>query len=175
MYWKNIAVTSGHCIYNGDRGGWATSIVVRPAANGYFCPYGTSNATELHSAKKWVNNGDSGYDYGVIVLSNDIGNSTGWFGTIWRSWSLVGYNVTVAGYPGECFRQMFKMSGQISRSTTRKVYYQIDTTAGQSGSPVYNADGYVYAIHTTGETLYGNGGARITKSLFRFLQSFRQT
>lgn len=175
MYWEDVAITAGHCVYSADHGGWATSIQVRPGANGTSSPYGVVYSTTIHTSTKWIEDSNWEYDYGVIELSSDIGNSTGWFGTSWTIWSLKGTDVTITGYPGEYYRQMWTMSGEITKSATRKVYYNaIDTTGGQSGSPIYDSDYYVVGIHAYSEGSYGNSGTRITSSLFDFFHSFRE-
>lgn len=175
MYWKNVAVTAGHCVYSADNGGWATSIQVRPGADGSSSPYGMVYSTRMHTATKWIEDENWEYDYGVLELSSDIGNSTGWFGTSWTFWTLKGTDVTITGYPGEYFHKMYSMSGEITKSDTRKVYYNvIDTTGGQSGSPIYENDYHVIGIHAYAEGTYGNSGTRITSSLFDFFHSFRE-
>ena len=175
MFWEDVAITAGHCVYNADYGGWATKIEVRPAAYGYNSPYGLSEAVAIYSSTKWVEDSNWEYDYGVIKLSTDIGKSTGWFGISWTIFSLKGKDVTITGYPAEYTRKMHTMSGKITKSTTRKVYYnEIDTTGGQSGSPVYDDDIYVVAIHAYGNSSYGNSATRITYSLFDYFDSFRE-
>lgn len=175
MYWEDVAITAGHCVYDANRGGWAESIEVRPGANGSYSPYGVAFSTAIHTSTKWIEDSNWEYDYGVIELSSDIGNSTGWFGASWTIWSLKGTDVTITGYAGEYYRKMYTMSGEITKSATRKVYYNdIDTTPGQSGSPIYDADRYVVGIHAYGEGSYGNSGTRITSSLFDFFHSFRE-
>lgn len=174
MYYDNIAITAGHCVYSSDHGGWASSIEVRPAANGSSSPYGIVYATTLHTATKWTEDANWEYDYGLIELSSNIGTTTGYFGTSWTILSLKGTSITITGYPGEYDRQMWTMSGTVSSSATRKVYYSIDTTAGQSGSPVYKSDNRVIAIHAYGSgTSSTNSGTRITSGVFNFFNSFR--
>lgn len=74
---------------------------------------------------------------------------------------------------------MWTMSGTVKRTTTNKVFYDIDTTGGQSGSPVYWYSGATYgyqaiAIHAYGASfLTTNSGTRITSSVFEHLASYR--
>lgn len=174
MYYDNIAITAGHCVYSASHGGWASSIEVRPAANGSYSPYGTVYATKLHTATKYMDNANWEYDYGVIELSSDIGKSTGYFGTSWTILSLKNTQVTITGYPGEYYREMWTMGGKVTKSTTRKVYYSIDTTGGQSGSPVFKSDNRVIAIHAYGTgSSSENSATRITSGVFNFFKSFR--
>ena len=64
------------------------------------------------------------------------------------------------------------MTGGIHSTTTTKLYYQMDTDHGQSGSPVFAADNYVvYGIHSrpnSNETL--NIAVRITMEVYTCLE-----
>ncbi|MDR2090232.1 MAG: trypsin-like peptidase domain-containing protein [Clostridiales bacterium] len=188
MYWNNIAITAGHCVYNEECGGWATSIQVIPGANetttnAIVAPFGSAMAINFWTSQAFINNQDTDYDYGVLVLDSDIGYSTGWFGTHTQGSSLVGETVTITGYPGEYTRQMWEMSGKIKTNSSYLLRYEIDTTSGQSGSPIYRySSTYGYqclGIHTTGGGSYliiffkRNHGTRITSSLYDFFASFR--
>lgn len=176
MYWSDIAITAGHCVYDSNHGGWASTIEVIPGANGSSKPFGTAWSSTMHTSTKWINDGNHEYDYALLELNTQIGNSTGYFGTHYTFWSLKNKGVTVTGYPGEYYREQWTMSGKIKRSSIRKVYYEIDTTGGQSGCPVYwHTSKYGYqsvAIHAYGGSSE-NSGTRITSSMFDFFSSFR--
>jgi len=172
LFYDNVVITAGHCVFDSNNGGWATAITFIPGANGSTSPYGSATSTQLVTSTAWANNRDTNHDWGVITLNSNIGRSTGYFGITWQSASLKDTVVHVIGYPGEYFRQMWGMGGTITRDTTNRVFYTIDTTGGQSGSPVYKPDNYVVAIHTTGSATE-NGGTRITKALFDYFASLR--
>ncbi|MBD7913268.1 MULTISPECIES: serine protease [Clostridium] len=177
MYAKNVAITAGHCVYSAEDGGWAKSILVCPGANGSNLPFGSTYATNISAPKGWTEKNSTDYDWGLLQLKDNIGNNTGYFGASWTSSSLKGSNVDVTGYPGEKSRTLWKMSGTITSDTSNKVYYQIDTTGGQSGCPVYQGDGEntrAVAIHTSGSSAGGwNSATRITKPIFDYINSFR--
>lgn len=178
MYWKDIAITAGHCVYSSDRGGWAQSVTIWPGRNGSTTPYGYAYAKVMHTSTAWTNSSNANYDYGLLELNRNIGTSTGYFGMHWTSSSLNGKSITVAGYPGSSskIRQLWKMNGKVASCNANKVYYSIDTEGGQSGSPVYwynSTYGYQgIAIHAYGGSS-NNSGTRITQSLFDFFTSFR--
>jgi V8-like Glu-specific endopeptidase len=75
------------------------------------------------------------------------------------------------------------MSGTVSSTFTYTFRYAVDTSIGQSGSPVYkysSTHGYqVVGIHTYGAKFLGsivfqnNFATRITSNLFDFFASFR--
>jgi glutamyl endopeptidase len=175
MYAKNVAMTAGHCVYSASDGGWAKSVTVYPGRNGGSTPFGSTYATTLSAPNGWTKDNSSDYDWGLLVLNNNIGDNTGYFGATWTSSSLAGNHVSVTGYPGEKNKTLWKMNGKITSSTANKVFYQMDTTGGQSGCPVYSKDGdntRAVAIHTTGSNS-SNSGTRITKALFDYMNTFR--
>ena len=175
MYGKRVAMTAGHCVYDASLGGWADWVRIYPGSNGGTSPYGIYYASVLHTDTKDVESEDSDYDWGLLEFSSDIGSSTGYFGASWTTSSLVGTNVVVRGYPGEKNAQMWSMSGSIAASGTFKLSYYIDTTGGQSGSPVYKNDGNYRSvgIHTNYNWLGYNQAERIDESLFDIMNQYR--
>lgn len=176
MYGPNLAVTAGHCVYDANEGGWATNIEVYPGKDQSYEPFGSSEVVTESAANGWINNEDSDYDWAALQLDTNIGNSTGYFGAYSTDSSLTGINVELAGYPGEYDAQMWTMWNSITDSSTYKVRYTIDTTAGQSGSPVFidsNENYQVLAIHTDGVDGQYNEDTRIAKYIFDYLGTLR--
>ena len=89
--------------------------------------------------------------------------------------SSLGTGIVVRGYPVEKNAQMWSMSGSIAASGTFKLSYYIDTTGGQSGSPVYKNDGNYrcVGIHTNYNSLGYNQAERIDESLFDIMNQYR--
>ena len=87
----------------------------------------------------------------------------------------LGTGIVVRGYPVEKNAQMWSMSGSIAASGTFKLSYYIDTTGGQSGSPVYKNDGNYrcVGIHTNYNSLGYNQAERIDESLFDIMNQYR--
>ena len=176
MYGPNIAMTAGHNLYSDKYGGWPTEILIYPGRNDSSKPFGEVKAITIHVPESFTNNRDTNFDWGLIELDKNIGNETGYFGALWKLDSLNDTDITIAGYPAENYTQMWKMDGNILNSHEYKINYNIDTTGGQSGSPVYlTTDNYLsVAIHTNGDYLKRfNKGTRITKGIFDFMESFR--
>lgn len=175
MYGKSVAMTAGHCVYDADLGGWADWVRIYPGSNGGTSPYGVYYASVLHTDTKYVESEDSNYDWGLLEFSSDIGSSTGYFGASWTTSSLVGTGIVVRGYPVEKSAQMWSMSGSIAASGTFKLSYYIDTTGGQSGSPVYKNDGNYrcVGIHTNYHSFGYNQAERIDESLFDIMNQYR--
>ncbi len=150
-------MTAGHVVHIKNSGvpgrdGWVKSIQVMPGRNGGTLPYGSATSTSFRSVKGWTDNGDQTFDYGAIILPTDLGNTTGWFGFgAYPDADLLASTGNISGYPGD------KPSGTqwydsrtIASVDARKVYYDIDTAGGQSGSAVYRVvDGDVWGTIMT--------------------------
>lgn len=172
---RAVAVTAGHCVYSSANGGWAKSIKLWPGKNGYGFwnnPYGTTTATSINTSSEWVSLADERHDWAILELNDNIGDKTGWFGFAWTPESLTDAEVTISGYPGEHRYYQYKMSGKITGCNTYKLYYNaIDTSGGQSGSPIFNSVSIVYGIHCYGGATE-NSGTRITEGLFNLLKTY---
>ena len=178
MYGNKVAVTAGHCVYSKADGGWARSVAFYPGKNGSKNPIGVFYATQLYTDKKFVESENSNFDWGMLRFKTNVADKTGYLGAEWTTASQVGTNVIVRGYPAEKNKQgqMWTGSGKITGSGTSKTNYSIDTTGGQSGSPVYRISDEQYralAIHTNSYKNY-NQGERIDKSLFKIITDARQ-
>ncbi|MEF3115225.1 trypsin-like serine peptidase [Streptomyces chrestomyceticus] len=167
--------TAGHVVYIKNSGvagrdGWVKSINVMPGRNGNTLPYGVVTSTSFRTVNGWANNGDENYDYGAIILPNNLGNTTGWFGFgVWSDADLLKTVGNISGYPGDkpAGTQWYDARG-VASVGPRKVYYDIDTAGGQSGSSVYhfyNGGRYGIAIHAYGGAVT-NSGTRITTPVY---------
>ncbi|MDA8032393.1 MAG: trypsin-like peptidase domain-containing protein, partial [Alphaproteobacteria bacterium] len=110
-------------------------------------------------------------DYAAIILPSATGSSDGFgYNAVPRDNELTGRQVTITGYPDEKPQNtMWASGGALTRVDNSKLYYRIDTTDGQSGSPIYTWwNGYwtVVGIHTTGgcdpQPSTANSGQRLT-------------
>jgi V8-like Glu-specific endopeptidase len=147
-------ITAGHCIHDPRDGGWATQIEVIPGLNGTYKPYGSVFATYIRSYTNWTNNRDKNYDFALVTLDRKIGDITGWLGYNYYS-SINGVTSNLAGYPGDKGSiYLYYHFGPILSSTSQRLFYQIDTNKGQSGSGIYrimnNNERYVFGVHTDG-------------------------
>ena len=67
------------------------------------------------------------------------------------------------------------MSGAIKVVHRNRFYYDIDTSAGQSGSGVYVVDNNIIdclGIHTTGSPVEGNGATRINEEKLNIIKEW---
>ncbi len=168
-------MTAGHVVFIKNSGvpgrdGWVKRIVVMPGRNGSSLPYGSVTSSSFHSVVGWTSNGDENYDYGSIIIPNDLGNTVGWLGFgVYSDAELLASIGNISGYPGDkpTGTQWYD-SRRIASVNTRKVYYDIDTAGGQSGSAVYRiigGDRYGVAIHAYGGVTT-NSGTRIIKPVY---------
>jgi glutamyl endopeptidase len=167
-------VTAGHCVFIHAPGrpthGWVRSIQVMPGRNGNALPFGSVTSTDFRSVGGWTNNQDENYDYGAIIIPTELGNTVGWFGYgAWPDSELLATTANISGYPGD------KPSGtqwfharQVASVNPMKVFYDIDTAGGQSGSAVFrlvNGGRYAIAVHAYGGPTT-NSGTRVTQSVY---------
>lgn len=175
MYWSDIALTAGHLVYKSSKG-YATSITIWPGRLGTNnAPYGSTTVKAIHISTQYEAYQSDNEDFAVLELNTKIGDTVGYFGTTWRSEGYTNQTAIISGYPGTKQKEQWVAIGTISKSETRRLYYDIDTTNGESGAPIiWNATyGYtVIGIHTKGAST-GNSGVRITESLFNWFESFR--
>ena len=175
-------ITAGHVVHIKNSGvpgrdGWVKRIQVMPGRNGSALPYGSVTSTSFRSVSGWTGSGNAEYDYGAILLPTPLGNTTGWLG--FGNFSDADLRASVgniSGYPGD------KPSGtqwydarRIASVSTRKVYYDIDTAGGQSGSAVYrivNGNRYGFAIHAYGGAST-NSGTRINAAVYNNLVAWK--
>ncbi|WP_225891024.1 trypsin-like serine peptidase [Streptomyces dioscori] len=167
--------TAGHVVYIKGSGvaardGWAQSIQVMPGRNGASLPFGSITCTNFRSVTGWTDNGDENFDYGAIITPSDIGSTVGWFGFgVWSDSDLLKTTGNIAGYPGDkAAGTLWYAARGIDSVAARKVYYDIDTAGGQSGSSVYrvdNSDRFGFAIHAYGGARV-NSGTRFTTPVY---------
>lgn len=174
---RNSVLTAGH-IVNDEKEGWATSITVRPGANGAGnFPYGAFESTKFIAPTGWTKDRNINYDYGVININGTFPSSIGSFGYgVATTSNFSNEFARVTGYPahpvddaGKPLYTQWYHSGTIDLPLTapRKVYYAADTSGGQSGSPVYiPGQNIARAIHSGPHNNNTNRGTRITQTVF---------
>jgi len=171
-------MTAGHCVYLHDDGGWPKSIKVIPALNGNVEPYGESVATRFRATEGWTTKQDTNFDYGAILIDQPVGRDAGWFSfAALDDGDLETNDANIAGYPYDldhATRQYFH-ARRISSLSPQKLFYEIDTFGGQSGSPIwFNLDSgqrIAVGVHTTGSST-SNSGTRITQDIYTNMKNW---
>jgi len=178
----NVLITAGHVVYISGSGvpgrnGWVNQIRVIPGRDGNTKPYGEATSTKFYSVRGWTEQGNPEYDYGAIILDTPLGSQTGWFGFgTYSDNELENVTANISGYPGD------KPSGtqwygarKVDSVGPRKVFYDIDTAGGQSGSAVYRIKGgsrYGIAVHAYGGAVV-NSGTRINRAVFDNMRAWK--
>ncbi|MBB5924301.1 glutamyl endopeptidase [Actinoalloteichus hoggarensis] len=182
LFGPDLVVTAGHCIHPGGTGrgtAFYSNVRVSPGQNGTSYPYGTCSATQLWTDVAWTESADPRQDWGAIRLNCKIGNTTGWIGMRWQTGSFNDQYANVRGYPAEKrpVNTMWTHGEPIRQTAGNQLFYTIDTSGGQSGSPVFIVDSgsqLAIAIHAYGTSNVAyNKGTRITRGLFDFLISLQ--
>ncbi len=156
-------ITAGHCVYDEfELQGWAKSITVIPGRNGETsAPFGRAESSDFSTTDRWLEAQDPDFDYAAIHLSQDLGTSVGTFGIgVLPESDLQNRLVNVAGYPVSPGngRSPYFHANRVKAVTGRRLFYDVDTMGGQSGSPVWaylddSQNPTVVGIHA-----YGIGG-----------------
>ncbi|MBL0941710.1 MAG: patatin-like phospholipase family protein [Alphaproteobacteria bacterium] len=174
----NHVLTAGHNIYDHEKGGWAKEIIFTPCQHNKSKPFGEARGIILKTFNKWINGKGKEYEYdmGLIILDNAIGYKAGWAGLISLNDEFYesSREFRIAGYPNKGVKiqkqqgkykiksaQMYEHSGRVKEYKKKRLYYEINTRYGQSGSPILarikRKDGveglkgyYVVGVHTHG-------------------------
>lgn len=169
-------VTAGHCVcIKGSsiaaRNGFVRSIEVIPGRDGTEKPLGSAVSTTFHSSPEWRDGGLSNFDYGAIILDAPFDQPIAPFGFgVYTDAELMAVTANLAGYPfkdlpaGERSGTQWLHSRKLKSAMAKKVFYDTDTSEGQSGAPVWriiNRRRFAFAIHTYGGKTT-NAGTRIT-------------
>lgn len=173
-----LVVTAGHCVFDKiDMKGWAASIKVYPGRSEDTDSENCYLSTELRAPQQWVSNEDENFDYGAILLKDDIGSANGYFSMgSYPDEILTNHMVNISGYPySRAGVTQLHHSNRILKTSAAKIYYDVDTEGGQSGSPVWiyeegSVTPTVIGIHSygTGKATLGNSGVRVTSEVVDF-------
>ena len=166
-------LTAGHCVYDPDHGGWASSIEVIPGLDDNYMPYFSAWTTYMRSYTGWTQYQDHQHDWAVITLDRTIGDYTGWMGRMTAAYTDAMYTgvLNTAGYPGD--KGGWTMWYDSDNGRTANEYnhwYYMDTYEGQSGSPVWrlvDSNRYILTVHAYGDDgSASNHGTRLNQDKF---------
>lgn len=122
------------------------------------------------------------FDMCVLILDRPLGKKLGKLNIVDKS--KLNEFVFTYGYPGKSETNVntiipgnqYYSSGEISKITNKNLYYDFDTEPGQSGSPVFNIDNDVIAIHTKSfgkDDIYKyNAGLRLSSDNLKIINQW---
>ena len=118
--------TCGHVVYSPETNTYASNIVVYPAYSNSLTPYGSANGTEILINEGWYVEHDAEYDWAVIELDSNIGDTTGYMGLRWQESSYNGTSFMSNGYPGIVDNEpnfyMYRSDGTVTSTGVRLLY-----------------------------------------------------
>jgi glutamyl endopeptidase len=154
-------VTAGHCVFDRNQlGGWAEKITLTFGQDEDVHAAGPVVSTRFTALDRWVKRQEPDFDIGAIHLDTPIGERLNWFGVASRpDKDLLDFLVNISGYPAERGgRQQWWARNRIRAVRPRRIFYDIDTTGGQSGAPVFLYEDETTPPLVVGIHAYGIGG-----------------
>lgn len=158
----NDVLTALHVVYNDQYGGWATRIIVTPAADiddsvgSFSAELGTYGASRVIGySDNWDTNGngspskdESGHDLALIGLDVNLSNVTG---TLGYSSSTSNFSGTMLGYPGSGTGLMRQSGTAVYDPST--FVYQLNggLGSGASGGPVIDDTNTIRGVLSAGD------------------------
>lgn len=147
---SRVILTAAHCLYNHDAGGWASYVQVVPGRDGNSAPFGGIDAYDLYIPIGYADQRPGSiesvfYDYGLIILSTNVGDLAGALGVgILSDASLRSptFEPFTVGYPGDkpTGTQWGTITSAFLQVTEDLLFTDLDIYGGQSGSPVMRWD-----------------------------------
>lgn len=176
---NKYGLTAKHCLFDANE---------KEAKSGDFLLGATNNFTlKKTSIKKWK--AHDSLDVAVFELDRPVGDDIGWASLRELTTTEVmdsPFEVSVTGYPAykrflSYYRKqendMFTMYGPVLKIIGSSIYYDVDTSGGQSGSGITKFENNIlesYGVHTNGtkNPVDGNEGVRIDSDLLSFIEKF---
>jgi glutamyl endopeptidase len=185
MLGPSTVITAGHCIYDFlELGVFSYNVKISPAYNSEALipyPFGSCLGLQGWVLTPWLYGGDLGYDYGVYKLGCRVGILTGNLGFKEISGDGVGLPVELSGYPGsKGGTTMWASRGSITSSDGNSFFFDNDTSAGQSGAPVWDyldpECGYCVVAINASEFVppIMNQGPRVNNTAINFMLGWQQ-
>jgi glutamyl endopeptidase len=190
---EHTCITAAHCLYNPGVG-WFPGFNIRFGLGGPSAKPELGLCWKESVPGEWASSGDDSYDYGVIILHGRFGANcnTPDYSVGWHSWTepphsngiplpqYAYFSATTYGYPQ--FPKSPSPYPTLSYSTANNNYtfsgnwyiylfHYMDTTGGQSGSPVFNSSGAVIGIHKGFPDTSVNYASSLTSSRVSYFQS----
>jgi VWFA-related protein len=176
----HMALTNGHVVWDDVRRQFSRNLVVVPGQSGGGTdrPHGVRTAVRLATNPGWVETAKIQFDYGAAFFDTPFAGISTYMPLAFDVAPSAGSQVRVAGYPltvkGKETLDQWVATEKVVSVQGRLLRYRVDTSGGNSGSPVWQVLGggqvRTIAIHSTGDpTNSGNSGARLVGDNFDLL------
>jgi V8-like Glu-specific endopeptidase len=174
----HMVLTCGHNVYDKGLSTYIDSVTITPGQRQDYeggavtRPYGDQEGVEFVTSTDYITSSESAqyqYDYGAIFYCIPFSGISTYIPLEFAASLPVNTTVHVAGYPGEVQGEINSYAlwngfGSVhSYTTSEELWYTVDTTGGQSGSPVlrdYTGGERIVAVHAFGSGS-ANGGPRL--------------
>ncbi len=190
MMGKNTVLTCAHNLYSRKFKTFARDVKIVPAAySGYlpnpnFTPFGVAFKEDVWISDEYrdstiSNLAASNYDWGVIKLTEALGDSTGFCDPYTTNENLLNRNVISKGYPNPDGTRpivAYEATGKITKVNPLSYETTIDMEQGQSGSPIFlesNQTNIIGILTAILNDKNANKGIRITPDLYSTLVKIR--
>ena len=173
-------ITAGHNVYSRRKGGWADLIEVIPGRDGRQKLSQKSRSNRFRALDAWIEDRDPDFDIGVIQLNNSFQRTfkQKQFKSVDDD-QLEKQRVQIVGYPQDkdAGEKQYTHTSYVKGVEENRIYYDVDTSQGQSGAPIWlkgetEEDDLVVGVHAYDSTQTpaglgekANSAPRITKGV----------
>lgn len=189
-----MVLTGGHMVYSLGDGGYVSELNFspgqkQPSAGGTVTrPYGQFTAASWVTNQNYIDAlknpvDEFKYDYGAVFFNTPFTNVglNSYMPIVFDISPSIGSIINLAGYPGSVqgetnSQDMWKSSGDVNTVTDRIIYYNADTTGGNSGGPVWQyipssvTDRRIIAVHVVSTP----GGCRLVNQNQGLIESWME-
>ncbi len=163
-------ITAGHNVF--FNGAWAKKIIVVGGSYDQGDYFGRTESSDFQSVAGWTVNGDINFDYGAVFLATgDIQKKANYFFSIAQDTN--GDVIKISGYGVDKRGEQYADEGPVSKRSKFRIFYNLDTMRGNSGSPIFTSDQSLYTaigIHTRGDI--PNSGIRFTENVIKQINNW---
>lgn len=179
----HMVLTNGHVVWDAPRKEFVRSLTIIPghAGAGIAPPFGTRPAARLATNPGWVTTRKIQFDYAAAFFNAPFAGIGTFMPLAFDVAPAAGSTVHIAGYPGSVNKvdteSQWRHADKVVSVQDRLLRYRVDTSPGNSGSPVWQVLGggqvRAIAVHSTGDpTNNGNSGARLVGQNFDLIREW---
>ena len=172
MISPDTVLTAAHVLYENDVKVPVRSVTVTPGIDGNYEPFGSATSNTFYSFDEYLKNQSPSYDLAAIKLNTPLPSASYLVPTTNNS---VGDHIRMMGYPQEDSAHQYEMAGNIATRENGLITYQIDSSGGQSGSPVVNDRNQLVAIHKGQASENYNRARVIDQDAMRLIDSAKSS
>ncbi|MGC3748857.1 trypsin-like serine protease [Enterococcus faecalis] len=170
---KNTVLTAAHAVNNIRSNPESNRNYVIPGRNGSNFFNGKYKIKEVYIPQEYIEKPSVDSDIAVLKIEPlngvSIGDKVPILPIKITNSIDKGTKLETSGYPQDKpWATMWSSKGTVVGDSTTRIYYDMDTIGGQSGSPVYNVNYEIVAVHTTGAGSK-NFGTKLNSKWFNFV------